>query len=140
MHLILGRWETFGRRPYFANLTVMGLALDALRNRLAAAGGDLRLFVFLEDRLVFLAEGSEGRLERALFEGRAEAAAAFERRDGKPLWSATAADEEVAESDRERILEALLELPAQQGLADSPEEYPWIGGSWFAGGRVGFEE
>lgn len=130
-HLVWRRWETFGRRPYFANLTAMGLALDTLRARVAAVGGDLRVFVFLDDRLEFLAEGPAGRLGEALDEGRDEAGTAFLLRDGKPLWG-TVTGGVVEVGEQAAALAAVLRLPQEAGLADGPQDYPWIGGSWFS--------
>jgi len=126
-------WSTSAGRPFFANLKVMRAVLGALRGELAAVRGGLPAYVFVEDRLVFLAEGPPVELEAALERARTRSEAAFADSDRKELWG-EARQEDVSGLDREALLLPLRRLPVERGLAEDLSEYPWAGGDWLVQG------
>lgn len=127
------RWETWGGVPYFANLKVMRLVLSALREALTGSEGALRAYVFLEDRLIFFAQGSPATLPGALERARVAAEVGFRCSDNKPLWGASH-DEIAGEPDLERLLGLLRRVPVEAGLASDISDYPWAGGDWLIPG------
>ena len=84
--LLRCRWETAGRRPYFANLKVMRGALGPVRDALGGGAGTLGAYLFFEDRFLLLAEGDGSLLSGGLDRGRRLAEEAFRASDHKPLW------------------------------------------------------
>ncbi len=127
------RWETGSGLPYFANLKVMRSALGVLREELAAAGGGLPAYVFLEDCLAFVAEGPAEGLDAVLERARARSGATFAESDRKALWG-EARQEDVSGLGREEALLPLRALPVERGLAQGLSEYPWAGGIWLVSG------
>ena len=129
--LLRCRWETAGRRPYFANLKVMRGPLGPVRDALGGGAGTLGAYLFFEDRFLLLAEGGGSLLPRGLDRGRRLAEEAFRASDHKPLWG----DEfrqELSLTRRDAVVREFTELPVRAGLAPSPGDYPWCGGPWLA--------
>jgi len=107
----------------------MRCVLRALREELGAARGALRAYVFIEDRLDFLAEGNPGVLQGALDRARSAAEISFRSSDHKRLWGPRR-DSTARGPDRERLLDALRRVPAEAGFTSEISEYPWAGGDW----------
>jgi hypothetical protein len=122
-------WETWLCAPYFSNLKVMRLALDAVRGAVEGAGGALRVYVFLDDRMSFVAEGPATGLRGALERARTSAESEFRASDRKSLWG-NQADEPVTCLGREEAVSPLLRMPVEAGLVSDAADYPWIGGDW----------
>jgi len=127
--VIRGEWETWRRTPYFANLKVMRAVLQTVREEVATAGGSLNAYVFLEDRIAFMAEGPDHGLAAALDRARDRSEAAFRASDQKALWGKRS-DSDVTSSDRQTLLTGLRRLPIVAGVVSDLSEYPWTGGDW----------
>lgn len=131
MTRVRGCWDAHGSRPYFANLKVMRTVLCALRDEVNGIGGSLLAYVFLDDRLAFLAEGPAAELPAALERCRQSTEEEFRGTDRKPLWGERV-EEVVTGLPRDAALAPVARLPVEAGLAADPVDYPWLGGEWFA--------
>ena len=127
--LVQGEWITRDRAPYLAHLKVMRRVLEALRAEVGP-GGTVGAYVFLDDRFAFVAEGT-GDLAAAAERARREADRAFRAENGVPLWGECFTD--PVTGTLESAVADLARLPADAGLADRPEDYPWCGGRWLVG-------
>ncbi|GAB4270808.1 hypothetical protein [Deferrisoma sp.] len=125
--VVRGVWRTAEGKPFFANLKVMRAVLRRLEEALGPGGG-VRAWVFLEDRFGFVAEGPETLPE--LLEGaRRRAGEAFRAENREPLWAPGPVGEPVSPGDPDPTAD-LARWPAEAGLAETPEDYPWCGGEW----------
>lgn len=122
-------WGTRDGRPYLANLKVMRMVLRDLRDAVAADGGVLGAYVFVEDGIHFVTEGPVSEMPEVLARARIASERSFSETGGTGLWG-DARLETLDKVPRSEALRPLAELPVERGLASRVFDYPWSGGPW----------
>jgi putative transposase len=127
--------STAGHREIFRNRRSVSLCVTALMETATGHAMEVLAYCFMPDHLHLLLQAKEGaNLIRFMKAFKQVAAYRHLRTLKRPLWQKGYYDHVLRwEEDVRVVAQYIFQNPLRAGLVSSPSEYPFVGGSLFAG-------